>query len=118
MVERQTHFRDSVDAVLSELLLQSLTRWMPRQSTEALESYVDKQQEKWRQPHRRGRISQLRAVVAAARPRMARDYLTAMDDLWRRSGCRPSAKRDPKIEHKSGLSRCWRHAQNIDRDIA
>ena len=43
MVERQTHFRDSVDTVLRELLLQSLDALNAEQLAEALQGYIDKQ---------------------------------------------------------------------------
>src|SRR5690606_7433254 len=48
MADRQAHFRESVDAVLRDLLLQSLAALDAEQLAEALEGYIDKQQEKWR----------------------------------------------------------------------
>ena len=120
MVERQTHFRDSVDAVLRELLLQSLDALDAGQLAEALESYVDKQQEKWRNhigEEEYRNYEQL--LLLQAIDREWRDYLTAMDDLRREIGLQAFGQRDPKIEYKKRSFEMFGDMRkNIDRDIA
>ncbi len=120
MVDRQTHFREGVDAVLRDLLLQSLAALDAEQLAEALEGYIDKQQEKWRThigADEYRHYEQL--LLLQAIDREWRDYLTAMDDLRREIGLQAFGQRDPKIEYKKRSFEMFGDMRkNIDRDIA
>ena len=120
MVERQTHFRDSVDTVLRELLLQSLDALNAEQLAEALQGYIDKQQEKWRNHIGEEEYRKYEQVLLLqAIDREWRDYLTAMDDLRREIGLQAFGQRDPKIEYKKRSFEMFGDMhKNIDRDIA
>ncbi|MBP6786905.1 MAG: preprotein translocase subunit SecA [Candidatus Promineofilum sp.] len=120
MVERQTHFRDSVDAVLRELLLQSLAALDAEQLAEALQSYIDKQQAKWREHIGETEYRNYeQLLLLQAIDREWRDYLTAMDDLRREIGLQAFGQRDPKIEYKKRSFEMFGDMRkNIDRDIA
>jgi hypothetical protein len=120
MNERQTHFRESVDGVLREMLLQSVAALDEEQLAEALEGYIDKQQTKWRafigeEEYR----NYERLLLLQAIDREWRDYLTAMDDLRREIGLQAFGQRDPKIEYKKRSFEMFGDMRrNIDRDIA
>jgi preprotein translocase subunit SecA len=120
MAERQTHFRDQVDGVLRDLLLQSVAALDADQLAEALEGYIDKQQAKWRThigPDEYRNYEQL--LLLQAIDREWRDYLTAMDDLRREIGLQAFGQRDPKIEYKKRSFEMFGDMRkNIDRDIA
>ena len=120
MNERQAHFREGVDGVLREMLLQSLSSLDEEQLAEALEGYIDKQQAKWRtfigeEEYR----NYERLLLLQAIDREWRDYLTAMDDLRREIGLQAFGQRDPKIEYKKRSFEMYGDMRrNIDRDIA
>ncbi len=118
--ERQAHFREGVDGVLRELLLQSLSALDADQLAEALEGYIDKQQQKWRKyigEESYRNYEQL--LLLQAIDREWRDYLTAMDDLRREIGLQAFGQRDPKIEYKKRSFEMFGDMRkNIDRDIA
>ncbi len=118
--ERQANFREGVDGVLRDLLLQSLSALDAEQLAEALESYIDKQQKKWRQfigEEEYRNYEQL--LLLQAIDREWRDYLTAMDDLRREIGLQAFGQRDPKIEYKKRSFEMFADMRkNIDRDIA
>ena len=118
--ERQAHFREGLDGVLRELLLQSLSALDAEQLAEALEGYIDQQQKKWRQfigEESYRNYEQL--LLLQAIDREWRDYLTAMDDLRREIGLQAFGQRDPKIEYKKRSFEMFGDMRkNIDRDIA
>jgi preprotein translocase subunit SecA len=120
MNERQAHFRESVDAALREMLLQSLSALDADQLAEALENHIDKHQAKWRayigeEEYR----NYERLLLLQAIDREWRDYLTAMDDLRREIGLQAFGQRDPKIEYKKRSFEMFGDMRrNIERDIA
>ncbi len=120
MNERQAHFREAVDGSLSELLLQSLAALDEEQLADALENYIDKQQEKWRKFIGEEEYRNYeRLLLLQAIDREWRDYLTAMDDLRREIGLQAFGQRDPKIEYKKRSFEMFADMRrNIDRDIA
>ncbi len=120
MTERQAHFRESVDTVLRDLLLQSLSALDADELAAALEGYIDKQQEKWRAYIGADEYRNYeRLLLLQAIDREWRDYLTAMDDLRREIGLQAFGQRDPKIEYKKRSFEMFGDMRrNIDRDIA
>jgi preprotein translocase subunit SecA len=118
--ERQDHFRARVDEVLSNLLLESLSELDGEKLAGALETYVDRQQEKWRKFIGEEEYRNYeRLLLLSSIDREWRDYLTAMDDLRREIGLQAIGQRDPKIEYKKrSFAMFGDMRKNIDRDIA
>ncbi len=120
MAERQTHFRDRVDTVIRDLLLETVASLDAEHLTEALEGYIDKKQEQWREFIGEEEYRNYeRLLLLQAIDREWRDYLTAMDDLRREIGLQAFGQRDPKIAYKKRSFEMFSDMrQNIDRDIA
>jgi len=118
--ERQSRFRGRVDAVLSDLLLETLSSLDAQQMIEALEGYIDRQQEKWREFIGAEEYRNYeRLLLLHAIDREWRDYLTAMDDLRREIGLQAFGQRDPKIEYKKRSYEMFSDMRaNIDREVA
>ncbi|MCZ2112407.1 MAG: preprotein translocase subunit SecA [Anaerolineae bacterium] len=119
-VERQARFRERVDVVIRDLLLDALSSLEPEQMVEALEGYIDKQQAKWREFIGEEEYRNYeRLLLLQAIDREWRDYLTAMDDLRREIGLQAFGQRDPKIEYKKRSYEMFSDMRaNIDREVA
>lgn len=117
---RQNRFRKEIDEALRDLLLQSLSALESEQLILALNAYVGKQQEKWRQQIGEEEYQNfLRLLLLDAIDREWRDYLTAMDDLRREIGLEAVGQRDPKVMYKRRSYEMFadmRH--NIEKDLA
>lgn len=119
-VAQQFRFRTHAEEAVRDLLLESLSALDSEALTLALNEYVQKQQEKWREQigAEEYHVFQ-RQLLLSAIDREWRDYLTAMDDLRREIGLEAIGQRDPKIEYKRrsyAMFTDMRH--NIEKDIA
>jgi len=116
---RQLRFKRAADEALKALLLESLSAVDSEQLVTALNSYVNKEQEKWRQhigPEEYQSFQRLLLIDAIDRE--WRDYLTAMDDLRREIGLAAIGQRDPKVEYKRRSFEMFADMRNnINRDI-
>ncbi len=117
---RQEKFRQQVTLTLRDLLLDSLSALDAEQLIKALNAYVSRQQEKWRE-----RIGDeeyrnfQRTLLLSAIDNEWRDYLTAMDDLRREIGLTALGQRDPKVEYKRRSYEMFTDMRaNIDKDVA
>ncbi|MEM7115637.1 MAG: SEC-C metal-binding domain-containing protein, partial [Chloroflexota bacterium] len=117
---RQLRFQQRANEVLRTLLLDSLSALEGEQLTTALTSYIQTQQNKWREQIGDEQYRDFqRVLLLSAFDREWRDYLTAMDDLRREIGLSAVAQRDPKIEYKRRSFEMFGDMRrNIDRDIA
>lgn len=117
---QQFRFRAHAEEAVRDLLLESLSTLESDALIVALNEYVKKQQEKWREQIGTDeyRVFQ-RQLLLAATDREWRDYLTAMDDLRREVGLEAVGQRDPKVEYKRrsyAMFADMRH--NIEKEIA
>lgn len=117
---QQLRFRQEVDEVLRQLLLDSLSALDSQQLIIALNEYVEKQQAKWRKHIGEEEYRNFqRQLLLSAIDREWRDYLTAMDDLRREVGLEAVGQRDPKVQYKIRSAEMFadmRH--NIEKDVA
>lgn len=117
---QQDRFRQSVEETLRDLLLDSLSALDGEQLVVALNAYVHKQQDKWRERIGEEEYQNFqRLLLLDAIDREWRDYLTAMDDLRREIGLEAIGQRDPKVQYKRRSYEMFADMrQNIERDIA
>jgi preprotein translocase subunit SecA len=118
--QRQNKFRQQVEKVLRDLLLDSLSALDGESLITALNAYVSRQQTKWKE-----RIGEKeyrnfqRTLLLSAIDNEWRDYLTAMDDLRREIGLTALGQRDPKVEYKRRSYEMFTDMRrNIDKDVA
>ena len=118
--QRQRKFRQQVDKVLRDLLIDSLSALDGEQLITALNGYVAKQQDKWLERIGKEEYRNFqRSLLLSAIDNEWRDYLTAMDDLRREIGLTALGQRDPKIEYKKRSFEMFTDMrQNIDKDVA
>jgi preprotein translocase subunit SecA len=117
---QQKRFQRTVNDLLRELLLDSLSALNGEQLIEALTEYVQKQRNKWRERIGAEEFHAFqRLLLLSAIDREWRDYLTAMDDLRREIGLEAVAQRDPKVQYKRRSYEMFADMRrNIQRDIA
>ncbi len=117
---RQLRFKVKVESALRDLLLESLSELDADQLTDALQEYVNLQQDRWQKAIGEEEYGNfMRLLLLSAIDREWRDYLTAMDDLRREIGLQAFGQRDPKVEYKKRSFEMFRDMRrNIDRDIA
>ncbi len=86
----------------------------------ALNAYVIRQQEKWRDRIGNEEYRNFqRSLLLSAIDNEWRDYLTAMDDLRREIGLTALGQRDPKVEYKRRSYEMFTNMrENIDKDVA
>ncbi|MFQ5399074.1 MAG: preprotein translocase subunit SecA [Anaerolineae bacterium] len=116
---RQLRFKQKADEALRTLLIESLSALDSDQLVTALNGYVTKQKQRWREQIGEEEFQNFqRLLLLDAIDREWRDYLTAMDDLRREIGLEAIAQRDPKIEYKRRSYQMFADMRsNIDRDI-
>lgn len=117
---RQDKFRQQVTLSLRNLLLDSLSALDGEQLIQALNAYVIRQQEKWRERIGNDEYQNFqRTLLLSAIDNEWRDYLTAMDDLRREIGLTALGQRDPKVEYKRRSFEMFKNMrENIDKDVA
>ncbi|MDX1414180.1 MAG: SEC-C metal-binding domain-containing protein, partial [Candidatus Promineifilaceae bacterium] len=117
---RQDKFRQQVTLTLRNLLLESLSALDGEQLISALNAYVVRQQEKWRERIGNEEYQNFqRVLLLSAIDNEWRDYLTAMDDLRREIGLTALGQRDPKVEYKRRSFEMFKNMrENIDKDVA
>jgi preprotein translocase subunit SecA len=99
--KQQLGFRQNIDIVLRDLLLESLSALENDELALALSNYVENQQKIWRDKIGEDEFRNFqRLLLLDAIDREWRDYLVAMDDLRREIGLEAFGQRDPKIEYK------------------
>lgn len=116
---QQSHFKRSVDEILRELLLDSLSALDADALIEALQNHVSDQQEAWRQRIGDEQYDNYqRLLLLSAIDNEWRDYLTAMDDLRREIGLEAFGQRDPKVEYKRRSYQMFADMRgNIDESV-
>lgn len=116
---RQRRFRLALDAAVRDLLLTSLSTLESEQLVVALQEYVNKLQNRWREQIGEEEYQSFqRLLLLDAIDREWRDYLTAMDDLRRDVGLEAVGQRDPKVQYKIRSAEMFSNMrQNIDRDV-
>ncbi len=101
IIKQQLGFRQIIDIILRDLLLESLSALENDELALALSNYVENQQKIWREKIGEDEFRSFqRLLLLDAIDREWRDYLVAMDDLRREIGLEAIAQRDPKIEYK------------------
>jgi preprotein translocase subunit SecA len=116
---QQAGFYRRVDEALRNLLLDSLSALNSDQLSEALNDYVGRQQERWKEQIGQEEYENFqRLVLLDAIDREWRDYLIAMDDLRREIGLEAIAQRDPKVEYKRRSFQMFSEMRhNIDKNV-
>ena len=116
---RQVRFHEAASHTLRNLLLESLSALDGEQLVLALNGYVQKQRQQWRERIGEEEYGNFRRLLMlSAIDREWRDYLTAMDDLRREVGLSAIAQRDPKIEYKRRSYEMFQDMRrNIERDM-
>ena len=116
---RQRRFRLALDVAVRDLLLTSLSTLESEQLVVALQEYVNKLQNRWREQIGEEEYQSFqRLLLLDAIDREWRDYLTAMDDLRRDVGLEAVGQRDPKVQYKIRSAEMFSNMrQNIDRDV-
>jgi preprotein translocase subunit SecA len=117
---QQASFKQSVDEILTDLLLNSLSALDEDQMAEALVDYVDQQRENWRTRIGDDEFQNFqRLLLLSSIDREWRDYLIAMDDLRREIGLEAFGQRDPKVEYKRRSYQMFADMRgNIDQSVA
>ena len=118
--DQQDKFKERVEEALQKLLLDSLEKLNSEQLVAALNMYVAKRCDNWKERIGEEEYRQFqRTLLLSAIDREWRDYLTAMDDLRREIGLAAVAQRDPKVEYKRRSYEMFQDMRhNIDEDIA
>lgn len=116
---QQSHFKNQVDEILRNLLLDSLSALEAPELIEALQDHVADQQHIWRQRIGDEQYENFqRLLLLSAIDNEWRDYLTAMDDLRREIGLEAFGQRDPKVEYKRRSYQMFADMRgNIDESI-
>lgn len=117
---QQVRFKEQVDDILRQLLLDSLAALEGNQLHDALRGHIQKQQSNWQKRIGEDEYKNYqRLLILSAIDREWRDYLTAMDDLRREIGLEAVAQRDPKVQYKRRSYEMFADMRsNIDEDIA
>ena len=117
---RQLRFRLAAEKAIRDMLMACLSALDSEHLEQALQSYVNTQQDKWRRHIGDAEYRNFqRQLLLSAIDREWRDYLTAMDDLRREIGLEAVGQRDPKVMYKKRSYEMFadmRH--NIEKDIA
>jgi preprotein translocase subunit SecA len=116
---QQTGFRRTVDEVLRDLLLESVSTLDGNEMVEALSQYIGQQCGRWQEQIGQEDYEEFqRWLLLDAIDHEWRDYLTAMDDLRREIGLEAFGQRDPKVEYKRRSYQMFADMRrNIDRIV-